>query len=234
VITAVGVVVPARDEEDLIVPCLHALRRALGRLPARVDRAVCVVADRCTDGTAARARAVFGGWAAARVVVTGRPRTIGEVRDLGCHAVRTGLSGHAASEVLLLNTDADSEVRPAWAREQVRSAEQGAHAITGPAPLPVPFPGSPDAARRYHAVVAGGINVYGANLGVRADAFDAVGGFGVRATGEDHALWHRLAEAGFHCRVEPAAVVRTSVRLDGRAPDGLAALLRTLREEPVA
>ncbi|WP_328457556.1 MULTISPECIES: glycosyltransferase [unclassified Amycolatopsis] len=234
-ITAVGVVVPARDERDLIEPCLRALRRALWRLPARVERAVCVVADRCADDTAARARATFGGWATGRVVVTDRPRTIGEVRDLGVHAVRAGLAGHAASEVLLLNTDADTQVASGWAREHLRRVERGAHAVTGPAELAGPFPGSPHAARRYHAVVSGGVNVYGANLGVRADAFDTVGGFGVCRTGEDHDLWRRLGEAGFRCRVEPAAVVRTSSRLDGRAPDGLAALLRTtLREEPVA
>jgi hypothetical protein len=234
VITAVGVVVPARDEQDLIEPCLHALRHALWRLPARVDRAVCVVADRCEDDTAARARATFGGWTPGRVVVTGRDRTIGEVRDLGGHAVRTELAGHAASDVLLLNTDADTQVGSGWARAHLRRVERGAHAVTGPAELTGPFPGSPHAARRYHAVVAGGVNVYGANLGVRADAFDAVGGFGSRRTGEDHDLWRRLGEAGFRCRVEPAAEVRTSARLDGRAPDGLAALLRTLREEPVA
>jgi hypothetical protein len=234
VITAVGVVVPARDERDLIEPCLHALRRALSRLPARVDRAVCVVADRCADDTADRARVAFGGWAAGRVVVTGRPRTIGEVRDLGGHAVRTELAGHAASEVLLLNTDADTQVGSGWAREHLLRVERGAHAVTGPAELTGPFPGSPHAARRYHAVVTGGVNVYGANLGVRADAFDAVGGFGTCRTGEDHDLWRRLGEAGFRRGVEPAAVVRTSARLDGRAPDGLAALLRSLREEPVA
>ncbi len=233
-ITAVGVVVPARDERDLIEPCLRALRQALWRLPARVERAVCVVADRCADDTAARARAVFGGWATGRVVVTGRERTIGEVRDLGTHAARADLAGHAASQVLLLNTDADTRVGVGWAREHLRRVERGAHAVTGPAELAEPFPGSPHAARQYHAVVAGGVNVYGANLGVRADAFDAVGGFGVCRTGEDHDLWRRLGEAGFHCRVEPAAVVRTSARLDGRAPDGLATLLRTLREEPVA
>lgn len=233
-ITAVGVVVPAQNEEDLIVACLRALRESLRRLPARVDRAVCVVADRCTDTTAARARAAFGGWAAGRVVVTGRPRTIGEVRDLGCHAVRARLPGHAPAEILLLNTDADTEVEAGWARAHLHRAERGAHAITGPADLPGPFPGPLAAASRYRAVLDGSVNVYGANLAIRADAFDAVGGFGPCRTGEDHDIWRRLGAAGFRCRVDPSAVVRTSARLDGRAPDGLAALLRELREESVA
>ncbi|WP_326837471.1 glycosyltransferase family 2 protein [Amycolatopsis rhabdoformis] len=227
-ITAVGVVVPARDEQHLIEPCLRALRHALARLPASVERWVCVVADRCSDDTAVRARS------ADRVVVTRRPLTIGEVRDLGWHAVRAAFTGHAAADTVLLNTDADTEVDVNWAAAHLRRVERDAHAVTGPAELAAPVPGPPDAAARYHAMLTGGPNVYGANLGVRADAFEAVGGFGVRRTGEDHDLWRRLGAAGFRCRVEPAAVVRTSARLDGRAPDGLAALLRDLREKPVA
>jgi len=231
VISAVGVVVPARDEEELISPCLRALRKSLSRLPRQVERVVYVVADRCADDTAARARTVFAGWTAGRVVLAERPRTIGEVRDAGCRAARTALKQHASSNVLLLNTDADTEVDPDWAGEHWNSAGRGAHAVTGPAELATPFPGPPAAAQRYQAIVADGINVYGANLGVRADAFATVGGFGRRASGEDHDLWCRLSEAGFSCRFEAAAAVRTSARVDGRAPDGLAALLRRLDHE---
>ncbi len=230
-ITAVGVIVPARDEEELITQCLHALRRSLQRLPDRIERAVCVVADRCSDETAARARTAFGGWPGGHVLVTDRPRTIGEIRDRGIHAVRARLPERDAANVLLLNTDADTEVGSLWAAEHLRRIERGAHAVTGPAELASPFPGPAHAARRYHALVRSGTNVYGANLGVRADAFDTVGGFGTCRTGEDHDLWGRLCAAGYRCRVEPAAVVWTSARTEGRAPAGLAALLRSLPGE---
>ena len=52
---AVGVVVPAHNEETLLPACLSALRRAVNivGIPAQV----LVVADTCTDQTAATARA---------------------------------------------------------------------------------------------------------------------------------------------------------------------------------
>jgi hypothetical protein len=161
-------------------------------------------------------------------VVIERPRTIGEVRDHGYHAVRAWLPEHKAANVLLLNTDADTTVEPQWAVEHLRRVDQGAHAVTGPAELAGPFPGSADAAHRYHALVDNGVNVHGANLGVRADAF---GGFGWCPSGEDHHLWRRLLTAGYRCCVEPAAIVRTSARTEGRAPGGLAALLHRLPDE---
>jgi glycosyltransferase involved in cell wall biosynthesis len=44
-----GVVVPARDEEDLIIGCLRALAGQRGIEPAAYE--VIVVADACTDAT---------------------------------------------------------------------------------------------------------------------------------------------------------------------------------------
>jgi hypothetical protein len=70
--------------------------------------------------------------------------------------------------------------------------------------------------------------VYGANLGVRADAYLAVGGFGAVATGEDHHLWRRLGQAGYRRSYAAESTVRTSARRHGRAPGGLADLLRSL------
>ncbi|SEP37539.1 glycosyltransferase [Amycolatopsis saalfeldensis] len=225
-ITAIAVVVPARDEAPAISGCLHAIRRSLLRLPVSVERAVIVVADRCADDTASRARSL------AEVIVSRAPLTIGEVRDLGCRTTLSRLAGHRTSEVLLLNTDADSEVDQHWAARHLARARQGGHATTGPAHLIGPAPGGPGAAARYRRLVetadreAG--NVYGANLAVRADTYDAVGGFGRVASGEDHSLWNRLENAGYRLGQEPGASVRTSARLDGRAPGGLSSLLRKL------
>ena len=71
-------------------------------------------------------------------------------------------------------------------------------------------------------------HVYGANLGVRADAYLRVGGFPADGSGEDHGLWQRLAAAGYTL-VQPVGIrVRTSARLRGRADGGLAGLLRAL------
>jgi hypothetical protein len=68
--------------------------------------------------------------------------------------------------------------------------------------------------------------VYGANLGVRADAYLAVGGFPPVGAGEDAALWRALAAAGLPTASPTSVRVRTSGRLHGRARGGLADLLR--------
>lgn len=233
-IGAVGVVVPARDEAATIGACLDAIAHALRRLPARVDRAVCLVADRCTDGTANAAAAAFGCWEPGLVCRTEADRTIGEVRALGTRRCLSLLAGHRPDETLLLSTDADSRVDPGWAGEHLARAEEGHHAIAGSAELTSPSELRPLARWRYQSVLDDALgpdghgNVYGANLGVRADAYAAVGGFAALRTGEDHDLWNRLGRAGFRRCYDDRARVVTSSRLSGRAPGGLAALLRDL------
>ncbi|MFD2419651.1 hypothetical protein [Amycolatopsis pigmentata] len=56
----------------------------------------------------------------------------------------------------------------------------------------------------------------------------ACGGVFPLPTGEDHDLWKRLGRAGFRRCYDENARVLTSSRLAGRAPHGLAALLRRL------
>ncbi|QWF86052.1 glycosyltransferase [Amycolatopsis sp. CA-230715] len=233
-IGAVGVVVPARDEVGTVGACLDAIAHALRRLPARLNRAVCLVADRCTDDTAATAAAAFGGWAPGLVCRTDRDRTIGEVRALGVRRCLSPLAGHRPAEILVLNTDADSTVDPAWACEHLARAEEGHHAIAGSAELLTPSALRPLARCRYQSLLEDALgpdghgNVYGANLGVRADAYAAVGGFAALPTGEDHDLWNRLGRAGFRRCYDDRARVATSSRLSGRAPAGLATLLHGL------
>ena len=229
-ISAVAVVVPARDEHRHIRGCLRAVRHALARLPPGIAHSVCVVADRCTDDTAALARTELP---AGQVVTNEADRTIGEVRDLGVRTARGVLDGHSAAQVWLLSTDADTVVHPDWARRHVLLADLGFDAIAGVAHLDRPAGPTRAAVEHYAAVVGrarghwGHGNVYGANLGVRADAFDAVGGFGPVPVGEDHDLWHRLGAAGY-ARHHADIPVVTSGRRHGRARGGLADLLATL------
>ena len=74
-VTAVGVVVPARNEQDRIVRCLTSLRRALAEAPDGVTTAVAVVLDRCTDATAEQVASVVADWPQATIlaVPTSRP-----------------------------------------------------------------------------------------------------------------------------------------------------------------
>ena len=53
----IGVVVPARQEADHVAACLGSLRAAIDHLGLPADRRhVVLVADTCSDGTAALAR----------------------------------------------------------------------------------------------------------------------------------------------------------------------------------
>jgi hypothetical protein len=234
-ITAVGVVVPARDESRLIGACLRSVLVALGALPSTVEPALCVVADRCTDDTARVARVALHGRPWARVVTSRSAATIGEVRDLGLEHLN--LRGHPSPRVWLLSTDADTTVAPDWALRHLDLARRGAHAVAGVALL-ADRSALPAAVARHYATLLdearrpdGHGNVYAANLGVRADAYRAVGGFGPVARGEDHDLWHRLTQAGYRCRYATGPRVLTSARHRGRASGGLADLLAALARE---
>ena len=230
---AVGVVVPARNEQGRIGPCLRALRAALDELPSAVSGAICVVLDRCHDGSADEVRRALSGRGRLTVdLVTNRAGLeIGEVRDLGVRRLLTRLAGVPQDQTWLLNTDADSAVPAHWATEHVRHADGGADAVAGTVSLDDPSGLDPHVLSRYTEFVAAGVrgdthdHAYGANLGLRAGAYTAVGGFPSVVAGEDHGLLARLTTHGYRI-VRPAGLtVCTSARLTGRAPDGLSALL---------
>ncbi|WP_410663358.1 glycosyltransferase [Amycolatopsis sp. lyj-84] len=226
-ITSVGVLIPARDEETRLPACLRALAAALRELPPGLERRVCVIADRCRDSTADLARD-----AGTEVLVNTRDLTIGAIRALGARHLLRGLDHHASARTLLLSTDADTVVDRDWAVRHVHRADAGWDAVAGTAELNARL--APPAQPRYEALLAnvrnpaGHGNVYGANLAIRASAYHAVGGFLPLRTAEDHDLWRRLAHAGFRLAYAEEAKVMTSARLDGRAPDGLSTLLRAL------
>lgn len=226
-ITAVGVVIPARDEEELIARCLDSV---LAALPAALDAAVCVVLDRCTDRTVARVPAVVD------TVHNARSRTVGELRARGVRRVLRQLSGHASAHTWLLSTDADSVVGRDWVTDHLRHATAGAHAVAGLADLDDPRSLSATSRGAYARVLRDGVHagghshVYGANLGVRADAYLAVGGFPAVTHGEDRALAARLRNSGFRLVTAFDGRVQTSARTRGRAPGGLADLLAAMQD----
>ena len=231
-IEAVGVVIPAHDEEDLLPSCLAAVRLASAPL-AGVPVHVVVVADACTDQTARLARA--GGAA----VLDIQARSVGAARAAGVGEVlrRTGPLDPAC--VWLATTDADTLVPPCWLTRQLRYAEGGWDAVVGtvtvtdwrqyPAELPPLF------ARLYDtggtdtpAGSTGHPHVHGANLGFSAAAYLAAGGFGPARTAEDHALVSALASAGRQVLRTTTVSVVTSARRRARAPHGFSHLLAGL------
>ncbi len=252
-ITALGVVIPAHDEESVIGDCLRALSEALARAGTAascggvVDRgqhaggrtalavAVCVVADRCSDATV---RIVRETMPAATIVENRGGLSLGELRELGARRVLAELADHRPDEIWLLGTDADTEVSVDWVCNQLAHAEDGADAVTGLVDLQPAAHLTAVLRARYAQVVAAGIrplshdHVHGANFGVRASAFLAVGGYRPIRTGEDRDLWFRLLDAGCTLRQPLDLTVRTSARVVGRAEGGLADLLAGLVGAP--
>jgi len=246
-VTRAGVVVPAHDEAELLPACLAALRSAadVAGVPVRL----LVVADACTDATAAVAAA------AGAEVIRIRARNVGAARAAGlARLLQTEGTDPAATELAttgpattgpattglaatwLATTDADTVVPPGWLRRQLGYADQGWDVVLGTVAV-TDWAGHPPHApavfeARYEFGAGPHPHVHGANLGIRASAYLAAGGFRPLRTAEDHALLAAATEAG--CQVLQAAdiTVETSARRQARAPRGFSHALRVLAAEP--
>lgn len=244
--TAVLVAVPARDEERSVEPTLVALHRAVATARTHgwlTEARVHVVAHRCADETAARARAFFARHGGGQVTEDHDSGTVGAVRDRAVRAVLPALHD-PADRTWVLSTDADTLVPPTWVSDILRLAGQhDAHAVVGLAGLDR-WRGTPAGLAAYAAVLAGGTrpgaglrqhdHVYGANLAVRLDAYLDAGGFPDVPHGEDQRLVDLLATRGHRLLRTREVSVTTSGRMHGRARDGLADYLRLLDAAPGA
>jgi glycosyltransferase involved in cell wall biosynthesis len=225
VIRRIAVIVPAADEEEHIGDCLSAIRAAAGCLHRRtgIPVRVILVLDRCLDQTAAIARRSAG-----VELITVSARNVGAAR---CAGARRALTGPGrASELWLASTDADSQVPVRWLTGMLAEARAGAHLVLGTV---VPGPGLGLARRRDWAgryeLRDGHPHVHGANLGIRGDAYLALGGWPALPTGEDAELARRARAAG-HLRISRTAAIPvvTSTRRTARAPHGFSSYLREL------
>lgn len=225
-IESAAVVVPVHDEEVTLPACLAALAEATARSPVPVT--VTVVLDRCSDASAAICRA------AGATTVTLDARNVGRARRSGVAGV-LAVSPEPLERLWVATTDGDSVVPPDWLADQVRAADLGADAHVGTIELAEADLNGPLLRRfsaRYRRWMTAGArwhpHVHGANLGVRASAYLAVGGFPDIPAHEDRLLVERLERhPGVVVRRSTTLAVRTSGRSVGRAPTGLAAdLLR--------
>ena len=213
-------VVPAHNEEDLVADCVTSVLVAARNTPHEV--AVTVVLDDCTDATARRiplgVRVIscsFGSVGAAR---------------------RAGFARHGAgvvddSATWFASTDADSRVPPHWFEQQLHFADRGADCYLGTV-TPDGWTGwTRDVERRYaesYRNEEGHNHIHGANLGMRAATYHAVGGFAPIPHGEDVELVRRVRAFGARVVASHHAPVITSTRARGRAEHGFAAHLRSL------
>lgn len=216
-----GVVVPAHNEQALLGACLDSLHEAARTVAERADVRILVVLDACTDHSdlVARHRRVD--------TLPVLAHNVGVARWAGCaaHLIR------ARSRLdWLATTDADSTVDPAWLADHLDACDEGWDVRVGTVHVAA-WEEHPDPTRarfrdEYHrGDGTGQPHVHGANLGVRARSYLAVGGFEPRATGEDVDLVARLDDAGHPALRTWDRPVVTSARTAARAPDGFAAHL---------
>ena len=204
---SVAVVIPARDEADLIERCL----RSIG------DERVIVVADGCRDDTAAIARRLGA------EVIEIDVATVGTARAIGCD---NALLDPDVDWIAC--TDADSVVPANWLQVQRRLADSGSDVVVGT--VRPDFTDLTELQTRawlatHQPGVANG-HVHGANLGISAAAYLTAGGFAPVSEHEDNDLLARLAAAGFTVTPTAAIEVMTSGRTFGRTPGGYARYLR--------
>ncbi len=235
----IAVCVPVRNE----AACLPALLDALDRQQAPGGAfTACFFFDGCADGSAdlVRARAEAPRFAVRLAEGGGGAPNAGRARAA---ALAMGLAALGGTDGILLTTDADGMPADDWIARS-RAALDVADVVAGRIARQ-PYPPSPVQDRleayydRLHAFrrqldpvpwEAPATHHYtgGANLGFRASAYRALGGFLPLPAGEDARIVDDAGRLGLRVRRDAASVVHTSPRRQGRAAGGLADMLRQL------
>jgi glycosyltransferase involved in cell wall biosynthesis len=222
----IAVLIPARNEEDLLPRCLQSVAAARATLPTGVTSDVIVISDCSTDRTVELARATLRDEG---VVLNSDGGCVGMARACAAH-VALGRHRGLLSRCWLANTDADCEVPATWLLDHLQIARKGYASVAGIVDVhdfSEHLPIVEEQFRRTYRIESDGTHphVHGANLGVRADAYLMAGGWGTLATAEDHDLWRRLhAGVGPHLSDARLQVITSGRRL-GRAPLGFAGAL---------
>jgi glycosyltransferase involved in cell wall biosynthesis len=223
----VAVVVPARDEEQLLPACLDSVAEAahaLARQRPELSVDVVVVLDRCTD----RSAAVVAGYGAVRAV-TSAAGCVGAARAAGVAAALRGAGDPARTWVG--NTDADTQVPADWLLAQVGLADEGVDLVLGTV-VPHDLETLVHMAwTQRHELAEGHRHVHGANLGVRGSAYLAAGGFAPVPLHEDVLLADAVRGTGASWVATDATRVRTASRRRSRVSGGFATYLRELAGE---
>lgn len=223
-IEAIGIVVPAHNEQATLPACLVALGNAV-RHPALRTLAVHLVPvlDACSDDSGELVAA------AAPLEVTGH--NVGLARAAGFGEVLRREAGRDPATIWLASTDADTLVPPGWLAGQLGYANAGWEVVAGTVAV-ADWREQPSAVRRRYAAHyqqrSGHPHVHGANLGLSAAAYLHAGGVPPLALAEDQALVDLL---GAHRLLRTAALpVTTSARREGRTTGGFSKFLRELSD----
>jgi glycosyltransferase involved in cell wall biosynthesis len=230
IVTRVGVVVPAHNEEALLPACLAALGAAAARAPVPVS--VVVVLDSCTDGTLEAVRRADPSSFDRLLPIACRPRGVGAARAAGSQYL---IGTRDPAGLWLATTDADSVVPSDWIVRQLGHASLGARAVIGTVQVADWSQHPPHVEPRYrlrYRARDGHRHVHGANMSMAATAYLAAGGFPAVRADEDVAMTRRLVRTGEQVVWAADLPVTTSARLDSRADGGFAGYLAQLADRP--
>lgn len=235
----VSVVVPARNEEDLIQACLEALANQKNIASAEYE--VILVLDNCTDATEPRAREFSDQHPDFRLrLLDGPGKGAGHARRAGMETACHRLLDLGKPSGLIASTDADTVVAPDWLSVQLERAARGARAIGGrielneeeDLPKGVSRWRSEQGTARHQNLLAENNEVStnvmehwqfsGASLSLTAAVYAEIGGLEPLTALEDEYLERVLRQRGVQIERPLAVKVRTSARRNGRAERGLA------------
>ncbi len=243
---AIAICIPVRDEVARLPRLFDALEQLV--VPAGASVRACLLLDGCVDGSADAAASYRrrSRHMVRTAAVERSPSNAGIARH---RAMRLGMEALGPAGGILLTTDADSWPRRDWL-EATTSALDHADVVAGNVVRrgggshagqdrieryytrlfalrrradPV---GWESATTHHHAS--------GANIAIRSDVYDKLGGFAPLVSGEDARLIDDASRAGLWVRRDAASVVYTSDRRDGRAQGGLATTLTMLDRQGLA
>ena len=218
-IARIAVIIPAANEEATIARCLSSVLAAAAAVSCPMR--IIVVLDDCTDGTA-REVARFPDVTS---VVTSH-RNVGHARRLGTDLAI--LEDEHPDELWLANTDADSCVPSDWLTAMLRLGGETDLLLGTVVPDAGLTPALESLWYSRHPLHDGHPHVHAANLGMRASAYLALGGWHPLRASEDVDLVDRAVTAGLRVHRTAGIAVHTSTRVIGRVPHGFSSYLREL------
>ena len=227
-------VIPACNEESTIVASLQSVAAAIEHCGPHIAEAIIVtVADNCTDATESLVERFASSRSDSMLIQTTR-RSVGSARAIGVSAGMARLNGAHPWSTWIANTDADTLVPRDWISRQLHYADRGAQALAGVVDV-ADFDGQPSVVQaRFRSSYTDLLpndgsdhpHVHGANMGIRLDAYAAVGGWAPMDLSEDHDIWNRMRAHGVAMAAPVELRVVTSGRAVSRCPGGFADSLR--------
>lgn len=230
---------PVRNEEATLPAFLASLDAQM------IDQNCCTICfylDGCRDGSEALLRSASKNCRFPLHLETGSLRTEPNAGRARRKALSIAMARNAETDgAFFLTTDADSVPYPDWVMASVDGLTN-ADVVTGTLLRSEAHEFQSrveryyDRIHRYRRAVdpvgwesgEGRHFTSAANMAIRASTYRMLGGFRDLVVGEDAALVDDASRAGFRVRRDPAMIVETSSRRDGRAVGGFAAALTKL------